>query len=333
MKPLSDFAITSHEELRSMAVAFQRSRILLTAWELDLFTILGEKGLSSAEAAEQVKANPHAVDRLMNALCALGLLSKERGRFFNTPLAGKYLVKGKPDFMSNLGHTSHTWDSWSHLTQAVKQGGPIERQPMNDRGEMWLEAFIAAMHNRARIQAPKLAALLDLSEVSRILDVGGGSGAFAMAMVRAREGSTAVVFDLPGVVPIARRYIEQEGLAERVSTAEGDFIRDELGSGFDLVFLSAIVHMLSPEQNISLLKKCARALNPGGQIVIQDFIIDEDRTSPAFATLFALNMLVATDSGDTYTESEMKDWMQASGFGEVKRIDTDFGTGLMMGRK
>lgn len=165
------------------------------------------------------------------------------------------------------------------------------------------------------------------------MDVGGGSGAFSMAFVRAGDDLKATVFDLPNVVPLTKEYIDREGLAEDIKTVSGDYHKDEFGSGYDLAFLSAIIHANSFEQNLSLIQKVSRALNPGGQIVISDFIMDDNRYQPAFGAYFALNMLVGTQGGDTYTESEIKGWMENAGIAFTERKDLRRGTGLMIGRK
>ena len=153
-----------------------------------------------------------------------------------------------------------------------------------------------------------------------------------MAFAYAKSDILSTVFDLPHVIPMTQRYVEEDGLEGRVETVTGDYNTDELPSGYDLVFLSAILHSNSPEQNISLFKKIYKSLNPGGRIVISDFIMDDDRTSPAFGTFFALNMLVNTTSGDTYTQSEIKDWIEQAGMTFVERKDTR-STGLMIGKK
>lgn len=316
-----------------MAVAFQKSRVLLTAYELDVFTVVGERNRSSAEVAQALGTAGRATDRLLNALCALGLLEKRAERFSNTPLAFRSLVRGKPDFMAGLKHVAHLWETWSTLTQAVRQGRSVVARPVDERGTEWLRAFIAAMHWRACQHAPDVVAALDLSGVSRVLDVGGGSGAYAMAFVRAKADLTAVVFDLFNVIPLTEEYIRQAGLSDRVKTVVGNYEVDPLGSGFDLVFLSAIIHSNSPDQNRALIRKGVEALTPNGQLVVQDFIMDEDRTSPAFGALFALNMLVGTEAGDTYTESEVRHWMEEAALRRIARQDTAFGTSLLVGRK
>ena len=319
------------DRIMEMVMAFQRSRILLTAYELELFTVLDEESKSSAEVAGALGTEKRATDRLMNALCALELLIKKENRFSNTPLAQRFLVKHSPDFMGNLYHSVNLWDTWSTLTPAVYKGTTVMEKKINDRGEKWLTAFIASMHNRAKKHAPKVVDKLDLSKVTRVLDIGGGSGAYAMAFVKAGPNINAAVFDLPNVIPITRRYIEKEGLTGKIKTIVGDYTVDPLGKGYDLIFLSAVIHISSIEVNMKLLKKCSEALNPGGQVVIQDFIMDEDRTVPPSGAFFALNMLVSTEAGDTYTESEVKDWMTTAGLAGIKRIDTPFGTSLILG--
>lgn len=319
------------DRIMEMVMAFQRSRVLLTAYELELFTVLGNESKSSAEVAVVLGTEKHATERLMNALCALELLFKKENRFSNTPLARKFLVKHSPEFMGNLYHSVNLWDTWSTLTRAVYEGTTVIEKKINNRGEKWLTAFIASMHNRAKRHAPKVVDKLDLSKVTRILDIGGGSGAYAMAFVKARPNINAVVFDLPNVIPITRRYIKKEGLANKIKTIVGDYTVDPLGNGYDLIFLSSIIHINSIEVNMKLLRKCSEALNPVGQVVIQDFIMDENRTTPPSGALFALNMLVSTEAGNTYTESEVRDWMTAAGLSSIKRIDSHFGTSLIYG--
>jgi len=324
---------TSPPDFMELATAFQRSRTLLTAFELGIFTCLGDESCTSAEVAADLDTDARATDRLMNALCALGLLRKENGLFSNTPGAARFLVNEKPDYMGNLMHSVNLWDTWSTLTDAVRHGASVINQDVSEREEPWLDAFIAAMHWRGVKQAEQIAGLLDLNNVKRMLDVGGGSGAYAMALVRAGKDLNAVIFDLPKAIALTNTYVERAGLSDRIQTVAGNYKWDMLGSGFDLVFLSAIIHSNSPEENRALLQKCIAALNPRGQVVILDFIMDEGRTSPPPATFFALNMLVGTEAGDTYTEPEIRAWMQSAGLRDIVRKDTPFGTGMMIGRK
>jgi len=317
--------------IRELAMNFQSSRILLTAVELRVFGLIGDGGLTSSEIAAKAASHPRATDRLLNALCAMGLLVKREGHFWNTPESRRYLDDASPEFAAGLGHTASMWHSWSGLTDAVREGKPALRAPINERGDAWLTPFIAAMHHRAAQQAPGVAALVGLDGVERVLDVGGGSGAFAMAFAAKAPGLVAVVFDLPNVVPLTREYITVAGLAGRVTTAVGDYLTDPLPKGFDLVFLSAVIHSNSPKQNAALLASCASALNPGGRVAVVDWVMDDDRVTPPGGAFFALNMLVATDQGDTFTEGEIRGWMNGAGLAPGPRIDTGNGTSIVIG--
>jgi len=325
--------IESPQGILELASAFMRSRAFLTACELDLFTAVGNGERTSADVARDLGADPRATDRLMNVLCVLGVLRKRAGHFRNTPSVARFLVQTSPESMGGLMHWVHLWDSWSTLTPAVRQGGSVTARPVDAHDDVWLRAFIAAMHWRACRHAPGVVASLDLTGVSRVLDVGGGSGAYAMEFVRAEPGISATVFDLPTVLPLTFEYVGQAGFQGRVTLVAGDYDTDDLGTGFDLVFLSAIIHSNSPQGNRDLIRKGAAALNPSGQLVVQDFIVGEERTGPPFGVLFALNMLVGTEAGDTYTESEVRGWMAAAGLARVARRDTSFGTSVLVGRR
>jgi predicted O-methyltransferase YrrM len=188
------------------------------------------------------------------------------------------------------------------------------------------------MHRNAATRAPMVVKAVGAASVRRMLDVGGGSGAYSIAFAQANPALRAEVFDLATVVPIAGRHIAEAGLGERVRTLIGDLRKDGLGSGYDLVLLSAICHMLSPEENRDLLRRAFAALAPGGRIVIQDHIMAEDKTRPRGGALFAINMLVGTAGGSTYSEQEYAGWLRECGCEEVQRVELNGPNDLMIGR-
>lgn len=318
------------EALAALGQAFQQSRILLTGYELGVFTALSDGPRTAEEVAGAVNADPRATDRLLNALVNLGLVVKTGAAFANAEAADKYLVRGRPEYLSRLGHSANLYGRWADLTAVVRAGTRVNERTRNGKE---IAEFIGAMHYRGRRDADELVDRLDLDGISRVLDVGGGSGAYAMAFCRARPGITAEVLDLPEVVPLTRRYVAEEGLSDCVTARAGSFLTDPFGEGFDLIFFSAIVHMNTPDQNLLLMRKAAAALNPGGRIVVQDFVMDETRTRPPFGTVFALNMLVNTEGGDTYTEAEIRTWLRKAGCPGVARIDTGPNTAMIVGRK
>jgi len=359
--------INSPTAFQELVNSFRASRIILTGAELKVFDHLCAPGSASETVAGILGTDPRATNRLLNALVAIGLLQKANGKFSNTAFSDKFLVSSAPLFLSNLSHTNRLWKSWSTLTDAVFAGTSVAvDQPINERDDDWQEAFIAAMHRRAGAQAIEVTDALDLSQVKRVLDVGGGSGAFIMEFIKHNPEMTGVVFDLPKIVPITEKYLNERSdhsqpplqreekirhpgseigdrrseirnplspISNRIYVMAGDYLKDSFGSGFDLIFMSAIIHINSPEENRLLVKKGATALNPGGQLVILDHIMSHDRISPPNGALFAINMLVGTLHGDTYTEAEIRLWMQKAGLKDIHVIITPSGVQLMVGAR
>ncbi|MFW6198879.1 MAG: methyltransferase [Acidobacteriota bacterium] len=347
----------TEQDLLDLALAFKGSRALLTACELDVFSAIGDEAVGAAEVADRVGADPSGTERLLHALCALGVLEKGEAGFSNSPVARRHLVEGGPERVS-LVYVAHKWDNWSLLTEAVRRGHPTVAKPFQDppavwlralgarvgrfldrvwavltRSDRWLRAFIDYMRDHARMRAAAVTDLLDLSGVSRVLDVGGGPAVYALAFARAREGLSVTVFDRPEVVPTTRRNVEAAGLSDRIDAVAGDFRADDLGRDYDLVFISEATHAISGSENRDLVRRGAAALRPGGRLVVQDFILEDDRTGPSFAALFSLEMMMTTRSGGTYTRSEVRDWMTAAGLTDVEVMETGMDTTLMIGHR
>ena len=302
----------SFDELLETLRSFQESRTLMTGLELGVFSAV-EPRASAAEVAARTGTDPRAMGILLHALVALGALAKEEGRFRCTP-GGQGLARARGGLM----HTVNRWETWGTLTASVKAGTAQTPEP-TARNQAWTEDFIAAMDARARAVAPGVARQVDLDGVARMLDVGGGSGYFAIAFAQAAPDLRAVVLDQPAVLPITLRHIQAAGLQDRITVQPGNLNEDDLGEGFDLVLLSAICHMLDEVENQDLFVRAGRALRSGGRVVIRDFLLEPDRTGPREAALFALNMLVGTRSGNVYTQAEYAAWLEAAGFGSVTR--------------
>ncbi|HUK16420.1 MAG TPA: methyltransferase [Bryobacteraceae bacterium] len=319
---------TLPDDLNDRIRAFQESRAILTALELDLFTAVG--GGASAEAvAAAAGTDARATGMLLNALAAMGLLAKQNDNFRNTPVSECYFCASSPDnARPALLHIAHLWPRWSTLTDCVRAGTAMARPEA--AAADWTEAFIAAMHRNAAERAPHVVRAVGAEGVRRMLDVGGGSGAYSIAFAKAVPELKSDIVDLAPVAPIAMRHIRKAGLTDRVSIRVGDLRTDQLGHDYGMVFVSAICHMLSPEENCDLLRRCHAALAPGGRIVIQDFILEPDKTAPRWGALFALNMLVGTRAGGSYSEPEYAGWLKSAGFHGIQRVRLPGPAGLMI---
>jgi len=324
------------DEIEDMARAYMQSKTILTAVELDVFTKVGARGGTAAEIATRTETHARAMEMLLNALVALGLLDKREGRFFRNALAESRLSSDSPeDGRSSLLHLAHIWDNWSALTACVRRGTSAGLHEHAERDDSWTRAFIGAMHQFALEQAAPFVDAMDLTDTRRVLDLGGGSGAYAIAFCRRGPDIRATVFDLPTAVPLTREHVAEAGLSERIDIQAGDLCSDEFGSDYDLVWISSICHMFGPEENIALFRKASASLGPNGRIAVRDFIMDDDKTSPRFGAIFALNMLVNTARGSSWSRAEYAGWLREAGFGAPAPIEVS-GAGnaaLLVARK
>ncbi len=317
------------DRLDQMIRSYMPSRCILTALELDIFTAVGD-GANAEQIGTRINANARAVGMLLNALVALGLLSKRDDDYKNTPESARFFAQGSKDNHRNgLLHTANIWHRWSTLTDAVRSGThiPIDR----DDTPEWTRNFIAGMQRNAKDRAPLLVKTLGTFGVRRILDLGGGSGAYSIAFAKACPDVQCEILDLPEVVPLTTEYVGKAGVLAQVRLRAGDMLQDDFGSGYDIIMLNAICHMFSEEQNQNIFRRAYQALAPNGRLVVQDFILNPDKTGPQQAALFSLNMLVATGGGASYSEAEYTRWMKAAGFTEVCRINQPGPSDLIVG--
>ena len=308
---------------------FMPSRCILTALELDIFTAVGD-GATAEQVGAKVEANARAVGMLLDALVSLGLLCKREEVYKNTAESARYFVRGSKDNQRDgLLHTANIWHRWSTLTDAVRRGTRMGIEG-DDRPE-WTRNFIAGMERNAKARAPIVVMAVGAEGGRRVLDLGGGSGAYSIAFAKASGSVKCEILDIPEVAPLTIEYISNAGVSDQVTVRPGNMLQDDFGSGYDLIMLNAICHMFSETQNRDIFLRARRALAPNGRLVVQDFILNADRTGPQQAALFSLNMLVGTDAGASYSDAEYARWMKDAGFAEVNRINLPGPSDLILG--
>jgi SAM-dependent methyltransferase len=307
------------EELLLTIRGFQESRAILTGIELNIFAAVGD-GATANQVAAKLSTHPRATEMLLNALVSMELLAKSAAVFHTSPVTAQFFAGKTPeDARAAMMHIVNLWHRWSTLTDCVRSGTSAPSPESAVRSNDWTESFIAAMHRNAQARAPHVVKTVGVPGLHKMLDIGGGSAAYSIAFAQANPSLQVELLDLPEVLPIARRHIDQAGLAQRIKPRPGDLRTDPLGQGFDLILISAICHMLGPDENRDLLKRAHAALAPNGRIVISDFILESDKTSPKQAALFALNMLVGTRNGSTYSEDEYAAWLREATFQNITR--------------
>jgi precorrin-6B methylase 2 len=251
-------------------------------------------------------------------------VEKDEDRFSNKPLVEACLLPGTPGNMARgLQMQAAFHRRWGHLAEAVRTGKRPEENRRYEEPESWIENFVHGLYNMARPVAPAIAESLALPEDRplRLIDVGGCHGAFSMALAERYPRLRATIFELPRVVPVARRIIADAGMAERVSVQAGDFQQEELGRGYEIALVFGVLNGEPPEGRPALIRKVYAALNPGGQVVLRDLVLDQDRTGPLEAAIFALQMLLATESGGLDTRADWDRWLAQAGFLPSKEIE------------
>lgn len=323
---------TSVRYLHKLTDGYQQAQIVFTAVEAGIFALL-EEPRTTESVAETLGWHPRGARMLLDGLVALKLVAKKDGAYHNTTVATQCLVPGSPGDQTHiLQHRANCREGWSRLDEAVRKGGTVldERR---ERSPEELRAFICGMADVARQSAKAILEEVDLSPYRRVLDLGAGPGTYAITFLQAHPEMRATLFDLAEVIPIAREQVAEAGLLDRVEFVAGDLTCDALGTGYDLVLVSNIIHSLGSDANRELIRKCYDAIDSDGMLIIKDFLLDPDRTGPPFGLTFALNMLVHTESGDTYTVDDVAEWTSAAGFAPGRFVAPNAYTRLWLAHK
>lgn len=303
------------QQILDLMASYQPLCVVGAAAELDLFTLLDGRTMSAGEVAERLRADLRATTMLLDAVAALRLLDKQGDCYCLPGELVRLLTASSPEsILPMIWHRMNVLRGWSQLAWVTKAGIPGPRQssirgPAADRA-----AFVAAMHTYSGPVADELVARLGPPQFKHLLDVGGASGTWTLAFLRAVPSAKATIFDLPDAIQQARQRIGGTEFADRVALVPGDFYANDLPAGADLAWVSAIVHQHARLDNRQLFAKVYQALTPGGRIAIRDFVMHADRTSPLDGALFAINMLVHTDTGGTFTFDELAEDLRAAGF-------------------
>lgn len=292
------------EYFRNLWRGFWVSRLILTANNMQLFDILDDAPKNAKQVANELKLDKRACEFILNAFVSIDFMLKKAGKYQNTEFANHYLVTKSPFYQGEiLKHANSLWENWSQLDQAVKNG------QVENVATCATDVFIKCMHKIASFKLKPVFSNIDFTGISTVLDLGGGSGAYALEF--ARRGYEVTFLDSLEVLQTAQKLFSDLN-ESKVNFIANDFILHKFSNKFDLIFISQLIHYYSPEQNIKLLKKCKKILNPGGKIVIHDFYIDNNKTSPSENVLFSINMLVENKGGGCYSAAEIKEWLQVA---------------------
>jgi hypothetical protein len=305
--------------LLGVSSAYWRGCALQAGVRLDIFTILSDQTLTLAGITEKTRTNGRGMEYLLNALAAMGLLIKAKDSYRNSDSALEFLCRESPRYLGHIIlHHHHILDGWAQLDVAVRTGLPVKKRSYGT--ELERESFLMGMFNLAGAIAPDIAQQIQLGDRRCLLDLGGGPGTYAIHFCLANPNLHGTIFDKPTTQPFAQKTVDHFGLADRIGFLGGDFNTQPITGGpYDVAWLSHILHSNGPEQCRKMISKVKAVMEPGGLILIHDFILENTKDAPEFAALFSLNMLVNNPQGRTYSEEEINSMLRDAGAHEISR--------------
>lgn len=323
VQPLTDF-----EAFRDLVSGYQLPRVLLTALDLDLFTAIGTATWTIPALAKQLRVSERGLDILCRNLASAGVLQKKDGSYRNGRVAATALNADSPAYRGGyIRLIRDHWTDWGQLTQSVKTGAPLPDDTPADDPE-YRTQFTWAMHHRSLDIAPDVVAQIKLDNASRLLDLGGGPATYALEFLKRNPRLQATVADRAPALDVARELAAKVRHGKRLSYLPLDFINEDIPGEYDVIWYSNVLHIYSPEQNQRIFEKMAKALVPGGRVLIQDaFLSDRDGLYPLEANLFAVTMLLFTEQGNTYSIADTSAWLRRAGFSRIRSIPLKKGTG------
>ncbi len=324
----------SEAQILSVASAFRQSKILLTAIELGVFSLLGSRELTAKDVAYELQTDEDTTERLLNSLTALEFTTKYRNHYKNTSDSIRYLDKSSPDYLGSLLHMNLNWESWGKLTDVVRSGKSIYKNLYIERSEEFVEAYVDSVHRSYNHEAEGVSKAITLKNVNKMMDLGCGSGMYSIEFMRRNPNMEVVLFDYPKVIPHTQRYLEQAKLNTNNYRLKSGIIKDdEYETGFDLIYASFLFEEFTIWENMDIMRKCFNSLNKGGRLIIHENFINNDRTSPLHSVVYSLNLKLHTENGNTFSENDYWIMLKEAGFQKVDNLITEYGTILIRGTK
>ncbi len=301
-----------------------RAALLLGATQLELFSPLGNGPATATDVARQTHLPLRGVERILNACAALGFVTKEGEQYRNSPLADAFLVKDKPAYVGNMiKQTADRYNAWGKMPEGVRSDKPVlpltGAELFNASPEV-LDNYVHGLFDLGKGLAQRISGLVDLNSCHTLLDVAGGSGVYSIIFCRQFPQLKATIYELPPILQRTRQIIAREGMAERISTREGNYFTDDFGSGWDAILLSNMLQTEGRQTCRMVLKKAFAALNPGGKLLVHGIMPDADRISPAQPVLFSVFMMLVFPEGEAYPAEEIIDWAHETGFVDGQKI-------------
>jgi len=317
----------NYDRLIEIATGFQASKVLFTAVEFEIFSILGKGGRTTEEIASACKLPTRPLKRLLNSATWLGLICFKNGKYFNSSISMKYLVGGNPEYLGDLmrAYNLMLYEKWGRLEDVIRNDKfqPIFPRKVDATGNILIDPEIVrrammAQHNYSVKPAQEVALNFDFSKYKTLLDLGGGSGILSIMAAKKNRRLKAMVFDYPPVCKIADEIVSNYGLSRRVKTSPGDILKDSFPPGADVILISGVLDGYNEKNCRRIIGKAYDYLPAGGAVVLKEAILNDNRIGPLFPVLFSVSLLIETEGGDARSRGEMTQWLKNTGFKRIK---------------
>lgn len=327
------------ERLMELSFAYAPPLIISAGVSNKVFDSLEDGAKTSEQVAEQTGASARALRILMNALVGLDLLKKHReGKYSLTPESAAFLLSKKPGthagFFGSIA--PQLISRWLRLSDIVREGRPAVSVNQETEGTEFFSQLVENIIPMSYPPAQKLGDHLKLARTKNdigVLDLAAGSGIWGIALAQKSPRVRVTAVDWAGMIPMTKRITQKFGVGDRFNYVEGDILDANFGSGYDIATLGHILHSEGEERSRKVLKKTFRALKPGGVIAIAEWLVNDNRTEPLPSLMFAVQMLVNTERGDTFSFNEIKNWLQDAGFKKVRTLEAPGPSPLILATK
>ena len=327
------------ERLMELSFAYAPPLIISAGVSNKVFDSLEGGAKTPGQVAEETGASARALGILMNALVGLGLLKKDRqGKYSLTPESAAFLLSKKPGTHAGFFGTiaPQLISRWLRLSDIVREGRPAVAVNQETEGTEFFSQLVENIIPMSYPPAQKLGDHLKLAKTKneiQVLDLGAGSGIWGIALAQKSPRVRVTAVDWAGMIPTTKRITQKFGVADRFNYVEGDILEANFGSGYDIAILGHILHSEGEDRSRRLLKKIFRALKSGGTIAIAEWLVNDDRTKPLPSLMFAVQMLVNTEKGDTFSFNQIKTWLEEAGFKKVRKLEAPGPSPLVLATK
>jgi len=321
------------EKLTELMHVHRKSNVFLVAYELGVLDKLSIQQANIDTLAHELGLSETGLDRLLSALCAMGILNKSDNNYKLLKEYEKYFNPQSTEYIGGLiNHEIHLQKRWMRLTESLKSGKPVKKYDESIDPEN-TNRFIKAMANIGQRTAPIMLEKIYFNGNERLLDLGGGPGKYLEKFCEHYPQMQVTLFDQPETILAAKSSLSETKYYENMEFLSGDFCEDNIGEDYDVILSSNVIHIYGPQEIQTIFDKCYQALKLNGRLLIKDFFLNNDHTGPEFTTLFSLHMLLSTDNGQCYSEKEMISLMEISNFSYKKTTTLTESSKIIEGTK